>query len=102
MICREQLEKSKNNEYSLNQKLNEGIKTMKDRLVRLEEEKNETMTDLLAERLENARLKEEIKETKEYLKKEYELSIENTRKELENQIETDQKRGKYISAGRLQ
>lgn len=44
---------------------------MKDRLVRLEEEKNETMTDLLAERLENARLKEEIKETKEYLKKEY-------------------------------
>lgn len=44
---------------------------MKDRLVRLEEEKNETMTDLLAERLDNARLKEEIKETKEYLKKEY-------------------------------
>lgn len=37
---------------------------MKDRLVRLEEEKNETMTDLLAERLDNARLKEEIKETK--------------------------------------
>lgn len=60
------------------------------------------MTDLLAERLENARLKEEIKETKEYLKKEYELSIENTRKELESQIGSEQKRGKYISTGRLQ
>jgi hypothetical protein len=59
---------------------------MKDRILRLENEKEESMTDLLAERLENARLKEEIKETKEYLRKEYELSIENTRKELENQI----------------
>jgi len=51
-----------------------------------EEDKQELMTELLAERLEKARLKEELADTKISLKKEYDLSIDNTKKEFEQRI----------------
>jgi chromosome segregation ATPase len=92
--CRELLERSKNNEMALGVKLADATRTVKDRLAKLESEREESLTELLAERLQNARLQEELQETRQHLKREYDLSVENTRKELERQISANTSRAR--------
>ena len=70
----------------MNATLTKNLIDLKGKLKKIETENEMMTTQLFAQRLENAKLKEEIKEIKIQMKRQYELSIENTRKELEDQI----------------
>ena len=71
------LEVSKNTEVNINRKLTENASSLKEKAGKLEAELEDITQELYAERLEKAQAIEELEETKNSLKKEYELSLEN-------------------------
>lgn len=88
---KKELTQATDSQLNMNSTLTQTTLKLKNRIKELEEEIEAVTTQLYAERLEKAKVCEELEETKVELKKEYDLSVQNTRRELQEKIKSSLK-----------